>query len=461
MNDKTENENKSQNVPATVDDGQRGVVPTDGGELSADGRGGVPSEQPPLRVYDGENERGMGGGYASVKGKRVFGGVDGLVWITLIVMTVLCIAVGVCSSLLTAHFMKSGERPPVIGTGDVQQNIAAVVSTRKSCVAELACGSLRGSCVIMKRSGNTVYAVTNAHIIERYFDGGILPSVRFYGEDIFYAATVVGYDLHYDVAVLTVEHKTAFTVYDLDGSDGFSPDIAVNEGDYVVSIGNAMGFGIAAYDGIVSRKSELLECNELFDASEKKTVPVMRTTAVINAGMSGGGLFDMKGRLVGLGTYRMSNSAGVDTDGGASADVEDTGFVTPVSVLYSVYKRILAQSNGGAVGLMPITLKRQIKIDYAENAVVDWLGLPFRFNCAYIGGKLTVVSLDLASPPTNVKIGDVIAKIGDVEVSSDICETIGMLLRYNRGGAGDSLKLTVARGGDERVVTIDEYRYAI
>ncbi len=418
MNDKTENEKKARNMPVSTDGDDKNVVASASNEVGmpSDGRG-VPSEQPPVRVFDADEERVMDGGYASVNGKRVASGVDRLVWITLIVMTVLCIAVGVCSSLLTAHFMKSGERPPVIGTGDdVQQNIAAVVSTRKSCVAELACGALRGSCVVMKRSGNTVYAVTNAHMIERFFDGGIVPSVRFYGENIFYAATVVGYDLHYDVAVVSVEHDTAYTVYDLDGSDGFLPDVAINEGDYVVSIGNAMGFGIAAYDGIISRKSELLECNELFDGNGKKTVPVMRTTAVINAGMSGGGLFDMNGRLVGLGTYRMSNSAGVDTDGGADTDVEDTGFVTPVSVLYSVYKRILAQANGGAVGLMPVTLRRQVNSAYADKAVVDWMGLPFGFNCEYIGGKLTVVTLDLVSRPQNVKVGDVIVKIGRAHV---------------------------------------------
>ena len=89
------------------------------------------------------------------------------------------------------------------------------------------------------------------------------------------------------------------------------------------------------------------------------------------------------------------------------------------------------------------------------------MGLPFGFNCEYIGGKLTVVTLDLVSRPQNVKVGDVIVKIGDDEVTSDICETLGKLLRYNRGGAGNALKLTLARGGDVYVVTVDDYRYAI
>lgn len=418
-----------------------------------------PNGEPAAHVehitFDEVPDENMSGGYATVEGKRVR---DKMLWIVLVVMIVMCIAVGVCSSLITAHFMRSGTQPPTIGTGDVQQNISAVVSGRKSCVAEVECGGVRGSGVVMKLDGDTVYLLTNVHVLARFVESNRKPSVRFYGEDSWYEARVVGYDSYYDIAVIgvamTISDRRDYNVLDLDGSEYFSPSAEYSEGDYVVSIGNAMGMGVAVYEGIISRKSELLECDELF-GSNKKTVPVMRTTAVINAGMSGGALFDMHGNFIGLGTYRMSNSAGVNEDGDSGSDVEDTGFVTPVSIVYPVYKRIMSEANGGAVPIL------DVKASIVNSSAIGWIGLPFGFNCEYSKGKLKVVALDGGTPSTQVVVGDRIAKIGDTVVTDNICDTIGALLYYKRGGSGDALRLTIERDGNTFTITVDGFRYAI
>lgn len=452
------------NVPAPAQsDGALTAVESNSAELAETNRAlaptecdNMPSEPVRVREYDGtRDDESLRGGYASVKGNSVFSREKKFIWLIIALMTALCIAVGVCSSVLTGYFMRKGEKPPVISTnGKIQQNIAAVVSARKSSIAEISCGGLKGSGIVMKRDGQSVYVLTNAHVIEKYVTLGSEPAVRFYGEDDYYAARVVGYDGFYDVAVVVLDHDTVFTVYDLDGSEYFSPDVEYNAGDYVVSIGNAMGMGIAAYDGIISRSSELLECDELF-TSGKKTVPVMRTTAVINAGMSGGGVFDMNGNLVGLGTYRMSNSAGVDTDGDANTDVEDTGFATPVSIFYPVYKRIMSEANGGAVGLMRVSMRR------VQSSAIGWLGMPFGFACEYRKGKLTVVGLDQGTPSKSVQVGDVMTDIGAIPVTSDVCIAIGALLRYHGRGSGKALRLTLDRNGSAITVTYEDYRYAV
>lgn len=418
-------------------------------------RGGVPENDEPVREYEANGTSGdesMRGGFASVKGKRVF---DRTMWTVIIVMAIMCIAVAICSSVITAFLMRRGEKPPVINSGgDVQQNVAAVVSARQSSIAEVNCGGLRGSGIVMKRDGNNVYIVTNAHVLRGYISNGSSPSVRFYGEDGFYEATVVGYDENYDVAVMRIAHNTKFTVFDLDGSEYFSPNTKYAAGDYVVSIGNAMGLGVAAYDGIISRHDELLECDKLFGGG-KKYVPVLRTTAVINAGMSGGGVFDMSGNLIALGTYRLANSAGVDQEGAANTDVEDTGFATPVSVLYPVYRRIMAEASGGAVGLISVDAKT------VGTSAIGWIGTPFGFNCEYRNGALTVTALDKNVGGGNVRVGDVITAIGDLDVTNDICAVIGKLLCYHPRGDGVALTLTLERNGSERSVTFDNYRYAI
>lgn len=467
----------SENVPAVVEsDGANVVVPIENERTAssvADGHAlSVAENSPPVepddvreyeRAHDGDES--MRGGYASVNGQTVKAN-SRLIWTVVAVMTALCIAVGVLSSVLTGYFMRRGEKPPVIDThGDVQQNIAAVVAARKSSIAEVSCGGLKGSGIVMKRDGGTVYVLTNAHVLESYVMVEQLPAVRFYGEDAFYQAAVVGYDGFYDVAVISVEHNTVHTVYDLDGSSFFSPGVKYNEGDYVVSIGNAMGMGIASYDGIISRASEMLECNELFNAGGKKTVPVMRTTAVINAGMSGGGVFDMKGNLIGLGTYRMSNSDGVDTEGGASTDVEDTGFATPISVLYPVYRRIMSEGNGGAVHQTAVMLRS------SDTSATGQVGMPFGYTCEYRCGKLTIVALNQGTPPEAVNVGDVVTRVGglvliaenegETSVNSDVCALVGTLLCYSGRGNGAALTVALERDGAPITVVYRDYRYAL
>lgn len=426
-----------------------------GGELPAGVKNRTPEQPPNVPVYDEtRNDESMRGGYASVN-DRPYKRDNRLMWLVIIVMTVMCLAVGICSAVVTAKLMQKGDAPPVIKVnGDIQQNIAVVVAARKSNIVEVRCGTLTSSGIVMKRDGKKVTVLTNAHAIAQYVNNTTTePKVRFAGYDDYYIAEVKGYDGHYDVAVITVAVDDGVTVYDIDGSDVVSPDVSFNEGDYVVSIGNAMSMGIASYEGIISRKSELLECGELFGSSGKKTVPVFRTTAVINAGMSGGGVFDMNGRLVGLGTYRMSNTNGVNTDeGNSTSDVENTGFATPMSIVYPVYKRIL-DSDGGAVGLFTVNTQK-------TTSAIGWLDLPLiGFNCEYKNGKLTVKSV--SDSGNRVRSGDVITKIGDYEVTTDICGVTGALLRYHRRGSGKALTLTLRRGDADITVSFDDFRYAI
>lgn len=475
--DKNKNgQDTPENMPAPIDGNEMMVVGSSERLSSAHGdfeversSGGDLIEEPRIHVYASEGqEESMHGGYASVNGKRKSD--NKLIWIIVALMTVLCVVVGVCSSVLTGIFMRKGEQPPVIGTdGKVQQNIAAVVSARKSNIAEISCSGLKGSGIVMKREGNTVYVLTNAHVIAGYVEMNKAPAVKFYGEDGFYSADVVGYDSFYDVAVIKLNHNTVYTIYDLDGSDYFSPDVKYNEGDHVVSIGNAMGMGIASYAGIISRSSELLECDKLFNEGGKKTVPVFRTTAVINAGMSGCGVFDMNGNLIGLGTYRMSNSVGVDQEGGANTDVEDTGFATPISVFYPIYKRILANGDGGEVGLA--TVRPSITPSSVGDLTSDIykLSLPFGFACEYRNGLLTVSAIDQNVTLSQVAVGDVVTSIGSLQLitvtedgetvlNTDVCAAIGTVLCYNRQGSGAVFRMTFESGN---AIVVGEYRYAV
>lgn len=377
---------------------------------------------------DGIGVDRMGGGYASVKGEVQR--ENKLVWRVLIVMCVMCVAVGVMSSLLTAFFMRKGGEPATITTEPSQQ-VSAVVALRKKSVVEVACGGAHGSGVIVDYQSSKLYIITNAHVLDKVS----VPNVRLYGEDEYYDAVTVGYNSYYDIAVLTVTCTPKFVPEILKGTEFFSIDTDYSEGDYVVAIGNAMSMGTASYDGIISKKSEILRHGE-------KKVAVMRTTAAVNAGMSGGGLFDMKGRLVGISTYRMSSTSDSEAQHSAATDVEDTGFVVPVSIAYSVFEQILGYGEGGETGMFDMRF---------ENTASSYIGsisfIDLGFTAEYREGALTVTSLDAVSPSASVEIGDVIKSINSYQVTDDIARTVGEFLRYRRVAyTGTVLKIEFMRG---------------
>jgi len=76
-------------------------------------------------------------------------------------------------------------------------------------------------------------------------------------------------------------------------------------GDYVVAIGNSLGMGISAKEGIVSRLN-------VFLITDGKTLDnLVETSAAINPGNSGGPLLNMKGEVIGITSAKVA-SLGVE-----------------------------------------------------------------------------------------------------------------------------------------------------
>ena len=166
----------------------------------------------------------------------------------------------------------------------------------------------RGSGVIYKldRENGNAYVITNYHVV--YSTGttssdGISKDIRLflYGQEADqYAipATYVGGSMAQDLAVLKVEGSEV-----LKRSQALPAAVAdsdkVSVLDTVIAIGNPEGLGISATNGIISVESETLA---MIGADGRTTIQprVMRVSAAINDGNSGGGLFNAKGELIGI-----------------------------------------------------------------------------------------------------------------------------------------------------------------
>jgi serine protease Do len=112
-----------------------------------------------------------------------------------------------------------------------------------------------------------------------------------------------------DLAVLRIDANNLPAV-----AVGSSESLRV--GDWVVAIGNALGEGISATDGIVSRKGV-----SITDDTGLTRYNLIQTNAAINPGNSGGPLVNMAGEVIGITNAKIS-AVGVEGMGYAISSQE-------------------------------------------------------------------------------------------------------------------------------------------
>ncbi len=133
------------------------------------------------------------------------------------------------------------------------------------------------------------FIVTNNHVIDgaknisvTLEDGTVIP------------ATIKGADALSDLAVLKVDRADLPSA-----SVGDSTNLQV--GQWVMAIGNALGEGISATQGIVSRTGASITV----DTGQTLT-DLIQTSAAINPGNSGGPLVDMAGDVIGITSAKLA-----------------------------------------------------------------------------------------------------------------------------------------------------------
>ena len=176
-----------------------------------------------------------------------------------------------------------------------------------------------GSGVIFYSDDSRVAIATNNHVIEN----ANTIYVTFEG-DISVPAKVIGTRSESDLAVLTVSWK------DLNDAGieqvttaVFGDSDALEVGSEVIAIGNAMGRGLSATDGIISMKEQTINV-------EGNNLGVLQTSAAINSGNSGGALVNASGEVIGINTAKYN-----------SAMVEGMGYAIPSNYIIPIVEELL------------------------------------------------------------------------------------------------------------------------
>ena len=267
-----------------------------------------------------------------------------------------------------------------------------------------------GSGVIISSDG---YILTCAHVVS----GASNITVSIGDKD--YPATLVGEDTTSDIAVVKVD-ATGLTPATVGNSDN------LKVGESVMAVGNPLGeLGGTVTSGIVSALNRSVSIQ---GSSSVNTMSLIQMDASVSPGNSGGGLFNMNGELVGIVNAKSSDS-----------DAEGLGFAIPVNDAVKVAQELL--ENGYVTGRPYLGISYYAVTD-AQTAAQ--LGVN-----AY-GVYIVEVVKGGPADKAGLQAGDRIVSVDGSEVATQ--SDLGTLMQDHK--AGDTIEITVARGGQMQTVTV-------
>lgn len=263
-----------------------------------------------------------------------------------------------------------------------------------------------GSGFIVDASG---YVVTNNHVIEGADEIKVILH-----DDSTLDAEIVGRDPKTDLALLKVESDKPLSFLTFGDSDN------LRVGDWIIAIGNPFGLGGTVTAGIVSARSRDIRSGPYDD--------FIQTDASINRGNSGGPMFDMEGKVVGVNTAIYSPSGG-------SVGI---GFAVPSNQVASVVTQLkdFGRARRGWLG---------VHIQTVTEEIAEGLGLDTP------RGAL-VASVNQDSPAANggVEQGDVILKFDGkaIERMRELAPTVA------ETEIGKKVEVVIWRKGEEKSLKV-------
>jgi serine protease Do len=233
--------------------------------------------------------------------------------------------------------------------------------------------------------------LTNHHVI----GGAEEVKIQFNEDDDFIPAEIIGRDPELDVALLSVKSKSKLTAIPLGDSDR----IAV--GEYVLAIGNPLGYGHTVTHGILSAKER--------KAPEMRLAKYLQTDASINPGNSGGPLLNMRGEVIGI------NNA-------IDARAQGIGFAIPINTVKQILPQLKSKGSvsRGYLGVsaaeiteeaaaqleLPAGTKGVMVAEVIPGEAADRAGLKPYDVITSVNGEKVASPIDLTTKITSVNVGD-------------------------------------------------------
>lgn len=268
-----------------------------------------------------------------------------------------------------------------------------------------------GSGIIVAQTDETLYIVTNNHVVEDA-DSVTVTLV----DDSEVEAEIKGTDSTNDLAVLSVsisslsaDTLSSITVATLGDSD------AIEVGETTIAIGNALGYGQSVTTGIVSALNREVTIDGV-------TSLLIQTDAAINPGNSGGALLNASGEVIGI------NSAKY-----ADTDVEGMGYAIPINTAIPIINELIekekvSDSEASYMGIYGLDVSDEVS---------EYYSLPQ-------GVYISQVESGSPAEEAGIQAGDILTAFDGKTITS--MEGLQSLMEYY--AAGTTVEVTVQRANN-------------
>ena len=262
-----------------------------------------------------------------------------------------------------------------------------------------------GSGIIIDSEG---YIATNNHVVE----GAQSIYVELTGGGTL-SASVVGTDPLSDLAVIKVDDTDL--PYAAWGDSGLS-----SVGEWVLAIGNALGEGITATEGIISR------LNVSVNADGNILYGLIQTTAAINPGNSGGPLVNLAGKVIGITSVKIVASA-----------VEGIGYAISSDEAKPIIEDLIRHGHVTYPWLGVSASSVTPLLAASENLTVDR------------GAIIVEIVASGPAEAAGLRAGDIITRFKDKEIM-DLADLVQAI---RDGQVGEEVEIVFVRDGDTKTTS--------
>ncbi len=312
--------------------------------------------------------------------------------------------------------------------GSIADVVSKVAPSVASIVTEVKAQSFFGQDYSSQAAGTGIivsadgYVLTNKHVIE----GATNISVIDADGKTYSNVKVASYDPLNDVAFLKIPDVSNLKPATLGNSKTLST------GQQVIAIGNALGeYQNTVTAGIISGTGRSVTASDSTGRNSETLTNMIQTDAAINPGNSGGPLVNAAGEVI-----------GINTATGASAD--NIGFAIPISSIKGMLAQLIekGEASRAYIGVYSIEINASVAASY---------NLPVNSGAyLYNPQSYSAIIKDSPAEKAGLKDKDVVTAVGGVKIGA-AGSLFSLLGEYK---PGDTVQLTVLRGGDETAINI-------
>lgn len=269
--------------------------------------------------------------------------------------------------------------------------------------------------------GSDGYILTNRHVVEGARDLQVVLGDGTTYDDV----EVVVVDPLNDLAFLRIKDVSGLPVVELGDST------TVRVGQRAIAIGNSLGqYQNTVTSGIISGTGRPVSAQGSTGNVETLT-DLLQTDAAINPGNSGGPLLNTSGQVIAVNTA-------------IAADAQGIGFAIPINAAKGLLKQVLAGKDAqrAYLGVRFIPLDAALAKQHDLTVTRGALLLSESNQSAIASGG--------PADQAGLRSGDVITKIGDVEVGPR-GGVSSLIAQY---APGDRVQITFVRDGREQTTTV-------